>query len=392
MVLSKSYKKGGSLASDDINKLGPQQLCNAKFTTTNKEYINFQDIVNNYAKEYNTTGGGINFEYDVKKFISSILDNRVFDLYVKYMGITLLSPATLVPIGLLMGQRTFTKILNDIKRNDQKGGGVLDVKIPVIDDEIVGTGLKLAGLTALSLSPYTLVPLGVLMIVYDKFLKEQYFAKGGSQKSTTNCGITPYNPDNGIPFNNLDNDILKSKVFSYHGVEKNCNDINRPFIEGGHKNKKGGSKLPVPNTIPISVVHLGKKIYSGQDVTPFTHGTDYINHELQLSSYNPYKSENMRGIDGAEVEVPPVGHHDPQSRPLPMSMAGGASSDWGHTLYSGGPNNSYKMSDSQLRSFNKNQNDYTNNPNLVNRDYHYNPLYDSNQGYTNSSVSTSNFN
>ena len=105
----------------------------------------------------------------IKNFTQGLVSNRVLDLYLKYMGITTLTTATLVPLALIMGNTYFEDAVNYIRSSDQSGGVFLDNKIPVLDDELIGNYLKLSGLTLLNLSPNTLIPLGILMIIYNMF-------------------------------------------------------------------------------------------------------------------------------------------------------------------------------------------------------------------------------
>jgi hypothetical protein len=111
------------------------------------------------------------------KFGSDLVGNRVFDLYLKYMGIKTLTSATLVPVALLLGRDAMESFLMDV---EQSGGAMLD-DLPVLDDPLVGNYLKLAGLSTLEISTGTLVPLGVLMLVYDLYMKHES-QKGGSLK------------------------------------------------------------------------------------------------------------------------------------------------------------------------------------------------------------------
>lgn len=111
------------------------------------------------------------------KFGSDLVGNRVFDLYLKYMGIKTLTSATLVPVALLLGKDAMENFLMDV---EQSGGALLD-DLPVLDDPLVGNYLKLAGLSTLEISAGTLVPLGVLMLVYDLYMNQEN-QKGGSLK------------------------------------------------------------------------------------------------------------------------------------------------------------------------------------------------------------------
>jgi len=112
---------------------------------------------------------------ELKKFVKNLVGNRVFDLYLKYKGVKMLTSATLVPFALVMGRDAFKEFMKD-DMPKQVGGDVVgdlaslvDTKLPVVDDELFGSYLKLAGLTALKLTPSTLVPLGILMSVYHMY-------------------------------------------------------------------------------------------------------------------------------------------------------------------------------------------------------------------------------
>ena len=109
------------------------------------------------------------------KFGSDLVGNRVFDLYIKYMGIKTLTSATLVPVALLLGKDAMESFLMDV---EQTGGAMLD-DLPVLDDPLVGNYLKLAGLSTLEISTNTLVPLGVVMLIYNLYMNKET-QKGGS--------------------------------------------------------------------------------------------------------------------------------------------------------------------------------------------------------------------
>ena len=109
------------------------------------------------------------------KFGSDLVGNRVFDLYIKYMGIKTLTSATLVPVALLLGKDAMESFLMDV---EQTGGAMLD-DLPVLDDPLVGNYLKLAGLSTLEISTNTLVPLGVVMLIYNLYMNKES-QRGGS--------------------------------------------------------------------------------------------------------------------------------------------------------------------------------------------------------------------
>ena len=111
------------------------------------------------------------------KFGSDLVGHRVFDLYLKYMGIKTLTTATLVPVALLLGKDAMENFLKEV---EQTGGAVLE-DLPVLDDPLVGNYLKLAGLSTLQVSTSTLVPLGVVMLLHDLYMNNEA-QKGGSLK------------------------------------------------------------------------------------------------------------------------------------------------------------------------------------------------------------------
>ena len=52
-------------------------------------------------------------------FATTLVGNRVFDLYLKYIGIKTLTTATLVPVALLAGKDAMEEFL---KTSKQQGG------------------------------------------------------------------------------------------------------------------------------------------------------------------------------------------------------------------------------------------------------------------------------
>lgn len=139
------------------------------------------NVESEVSKDLNEVGKLVNYTEDqAVNFVKKLTDNRVLDLYLKYMGITLVSPAALVPFGLLLGRDFFEYA---VKRLSQSGGRLPEIPddIPVVDDELFGFYLKILGLGSLStVSPMTLVPLGVIMYLYDSFVKNQVGGGGCS--------------------------------------------------------------------------------------------------------------------------------------------------------------------------------------------------------------------
>ena len=164
--MPRNNKKGGSLASDPYSHLPKQAPNNLPYPDAYDNVISAVDLIKNYGSVYKTTGGGLSKE-KAYSFVSKFIDNRVLDIYLKYLGITTLTPTTLVPIALIYGQKAFKQFLKHMKSQEQVGGS-----IPVLDNALIGTYLKIAGLTKLNLSPYTLVPLGLAMAIYKTFYKK----------------------------------------------------------------------------------------------------------------------------------------------------------------------------------------------------------------------------
>ena len=109
-------------------------------------------------------------------FAAELVGNRVLDLYLKYNGIKMMTTATLVPVALILGQQAF----EDVVRQQQGGKLEIPKDMPVIDDPLIGSYLKLAGITTLSsITPTTLVPLGVLMMMYNLYEKGQIGGQRG---------------------------------------------------------------------------------------------------------------------------------------------------------------------------------------------------------------------
>lgn len=117
------------------------------------------------------------------KYASKLVNNRVLDLYLKALGITTLTPTTLVPVALVMGATTFSDTVSDIlglekratksksKRSRSQSRSKKDeMHIPILDDSVFGTYTKYAGAAVqLALSPFTLIPLGLAVALYEIF-------------------------------------------------------------------------------------------------------------------------------------------------------------------------------------------------------------------------------
>ena len=263
-------------------------------------------------------------------------------------------------------------IKNSNKIKPQKGGS--KVKLPILDNPLVGNYLKLIGISVLDLSMSTLLPLGIVMIIYDLTLKEQI---GG--------------------------------------------DITNPF---SYKlSLSGGGKYLLGSDIPTGYIQKLNSFISGDNMPePLLHifvKSPVVNDSLQLScnnglcnntstSFNLSNNNNISKNDTSLTSLSSLGintrssnnyskvlpnYSTPESIHIPRTMAGGSNktniknkskkdlidkqtinnlrkysfnqkgkgSDWMSSQYSAGPANSKKMSDYQFRMFNKtdiNNNDF----------------------------------
>ena len=120
-------------------------------------------VYNLYINKENQDGGAMN------KHVKRVWGNRVLDLFLKYNGIKTLTTATLVPIALIKGKDAIEQVL----KNKQDVGALVPKNIPLIDDPLLGNYLKLAGLSAVSLTMDTLVPLGIVASLYNIYENEE---------------------------------------------------------------------------------------------------------------------------------------------------------------------------------------------------------------------------
>ena len=231
-------------AAQDVQYMQPSEIC-----------LQTQDIVNNYGVVYKTTGGGKistdSVTDHIKLLLRRIVDNRVFDLYLKYMGVKMLTPSLLVPFALIIGKEQFAEVIKYYKKHDKdvsQTGGKCD--IPIIDHKLIGNYLKLTGITKLSFSPTTLVPLGLLMVIYDIILNKK-----------------------DVRVNTDGNVEIPKKYFKEF--------INPPKQSGGYI-------LPHYSSIPPNYLQRGEMEWNGikTHLTEFGRGTVFENNELQLNSNN----------------------------------------------------------------------------------------------------------
>ena len=120
----------------------------------------------------------------VTDFAKKILGNRVLDVYLKYTALKTLTSATMVPVAFILGKEYLQKVMN------QSGGGdPIPSNIPLLDHPLVGTYLKILGLSALDLTTGTLLPLGSLMIIHDLYAGSD--SQTGGSRSFIGSSVPP---------------------------------------------------------------------------------------------------------------------------------------------------------------------------------------------------------
>ena len=161
-------------------------------------------------------------------YTSKLVNHRVLDLYLKALGITALTPITLVPLSLVMGATSFSETVEDIiglekrangskkRRKAKKETNDSTTHIPILDDKIFGTYVKYTGAAVqLALSPLTLVPLGFAIAIYEWF---QYMTEPKEQSGGGSSWIISQNSGGPINSANIWANWLSSK-FSVFGRE-----------------------------------------------------------------------------------------------------------------------------------------------------------------------------
>ena len=184
----------------------------------------------------------------LKKFVKSLVGNRVLDLYLKYKGITILTTATLVPVALLLGKDAFEKFILNSKI--QSGGDLIPNKLPLVDDPLIGNYLKLAGVGSLaSITPYTLIPLGILMLLYNVYETNTLIGGGNGTRSELMKYV------NKIWGNRILDLFVKYqglKVLSVSTLVPIALLLGRDMLEQVLLSKqKGGANLHIPEDLPL---------------------------------------------------------------------------------------------------------------------------------------------
>ena len=300
--------------------------------------LSIQSLVRNYGSVFESTGGANKSQVGglkIASFVKKISDNRVLDLYLKYVGVTTLSTGTLVPLALIMGRDVFKWVVNNIinekKTKQQKGGALLKNKIPVLDDALIGNYLKIAGLTAMSLSPATLVPVGILMVMYDLYYKNQ---TGGSifplkyMKNSMEGGNVQWKM-NPAPYPNYNSskDGLLSQTIGVDGINESTPpaDVNIDIL--GHGYQSGGGS-------DWRSTQMSRGAANAPDMNPnqfkaFTTTAEYIgNTELANGAANHWIGGNADGGNGNHSTLHELNPHNGPptgTRPngIPTQLFGG---------------------------------------------------------------------
>jgi hypothetical protein len=166
MIMHDLYTSNSSQAGGAIN---------------NKQTAKFNRYIEKrYGKIYSKNGRGKSQVGGtrVADFAKKILGNRVLDVYLKYTAVKTLTSATMVPVAFILGKEYLQKVMN------QSGGGdPIPSDIPLLDHPLVGTYLKVLGLSALDLTTGTLLPLGSLMIIHDLYTSSDSQTGGSEEKN-----------------------------------------------------------------------------------------------------------------------------------------------------------------------------------------------------------------
>jgi hypothetical protein len=141
-----------------------------------KERQILEKATQKYQKLLQQQGGS-----NLTDFVKKVTSSRVLELYLKYLGLTTLNSATLVPFALLLGKQYFEQYIT--KKVQRGGADLIPREIPFVDNPAIGTFLVLAGIPLVGLNAHTLVPLGVLMIVYE--MVSQLYSRSSSSSSSS---------------------------------------------------------------------------------------------------------------------------------------------------------------------------------------------------------------
>lgn len=231
--------------------------------------------------------------HKLRDFANNFISNDVLNAYLFYMGVKTLTTATLVPIALILGQEAFQKAVETLKEKSQTGGDSLLKDVPILNDPLVGNYLKLAGLTTVSLTPETLIPLGLLMFIYELYIQRESQKGGNLGKHVKRVwgnrvldlflkylGVKTLTTVTLVPFalilgkDMLEKVLKGDKQVGGHILSKKIPVVDDPLL--GNYLKLAGLSLVslTPQTlIPLGLVAILYHIYMGDENGASTSGT-----------------------------------------------------------------------------------------------------------------------
>lgn len=322
---------------------------------------NIKNLVeSNYGSIYKTTGGGKK-QYggkNVKSWLKKILGNRVLDVYLKYAGIKTLTTATLVPISLILGGQYLSSLLKK-----EQVGGFLPEDLPVIDNELVGNYLKLAGLSVMDITPGTLLPLGVLMVIYDLSKKNMVSQiQNGGGRVITGSDI-PVSAVQNLDYFFRGLTSPEPLIHTFRKFAEVNDNIQRSCVNGNcnanvytSHNPTFTEKVPVKGFPELGIKStVAQHSWSGELISPTKRyipktmaGGKRSNKDKDLKNFKGKVNKGLKNKKGKVDDISKI-----LQIGLDDSEQVGSGSDWMASQYSRGPVNTRTMSEAQFRAFNK---------------------------------------
>lgn len=299
-------------------------------------FVQFKDIVHHYKFKKsvrNQKGGQMK---DMKAFAEKLVGSRLLNLYLKYVGITALTPSTLVPMSLLLGVSAFRKSLNEMIDLDGKGG-FLPTRLPIIDETVVGPALMLSGLANISFTPMTLIPLGAAVALYEAFFNKSSDQKGGFRENHET-----YQEDG------EDEDVMG---MTFEKLLEQGGKLDKAEQTGGGVSDFASSQY---SRGPINAPDMDVNTFRA-----FTETGEYIpNSELDGGTSADFEQTEFGGWEPLYISNPsttsePVGVSGNEGLSTNNFQTGGSASDFVSTQYSRGPVNTPGMTESEFRTFSK---------------------------------------
>ncbi len=346
------------------------------------------------------------------EFVKRVASNRILDLFLKYLGIKTLTSATLVPFALILGKEAFESY---VMNKGQVGGAFLDIKIPVLDHPLVGNFLKLAGISLLRVSPNTLVPLGILMIAYDKYKdskqtggkrqsqqrrnsqnrKQQQNNKRQSQQRRNNQDRKQQHGGSSILGNSIPPNAAQVLGNQLSGVVNGDDNLlykNYPFGSPEYNNslttktQEPSGMVPVTNKIESAV-----QGFSNYGIPDSVSKLEYVAPTQQVNSSLPSSMAGGKRRNSKEKRR----SQERKQENRRNQQKGGFGSDWMSSQYSAGPVNTPAMDPSMLKAFTQtgsvSNSNVNNTPLKIDTPLYQQGMTNEIQGYNFNGVSTNKF-